>query len=221
MDDNNARAFHSLVEIGGVDIIDMLRCQKPNSYQRLVESLHKFVQKKKLISSKEYERRQVIFQHSIFPDLFCKNLALKIAHDRPEIVIASTLASANLSQFVAKRLAEINKDVSQIIPVYSYCDEGLGGNFVQMSRNSKSLSGSRVVVLSNFRDDHIPEKEVVELLRDLGCKVVGIGSLFDHKNMFEHFDGYDIEESVYHAVDVKAHLKKINNCEVCLEILKL
>ncbi len=210
MDENNAKCFHFLIHLGALDVYDFVRCPKLSNYLDLRNSLKRFASVQK-ISDIEYKKRKVIFQSPKFFDLFCKSLAQKIAPYNPEVVVASHLNSLNFAQSVATHLAYIKKDVSVVIPVYAYDMEG---GFISSSKRNKNLSNSNVVIVSNFRDSYVSENQVLELLKYYGCKIIGIGSLFDHYR--NTFTKHEAEVKVYCAVDIDSHVEKISSCEVCI-----
>lgn len=217
MDDDNAEGFHSLLKIGAIDVMGLVRCSEASPYQRLLASLSNQSHLKKLIAQVDYEKRRKIFQHSSFSRILCRNLAQKIASSKPEIVIASSLASLNFAKFVADHLALINQDIVGSVPVYAY---DLNSDFIPMSKRWRGISSYRGVIVSNFISNHALEKDVQNsLLKSFGCKTVCMGSLFENQRNRLMEDCR--ESNVYHAVDIKDHLKKLTECEKCADILKL
>lgn len=214
---NNAEGFHSLLKIGAIDAMELVRCSKASPYQRFLGSLSNQEHLKKLISQVEYKKKQRIFQHSSFNRILCRNLAQKIAPNKPDIVIASSLASLNFANFVADHLALINQEIVGSIPVYVY---NLNSNFIPISRRWRDISNYRGVIISNFIGDYTLEKEVQYYLSNyFNSKIVCTGSLFEYRRNILMEDC--LESNVYHTVDIKSHLHKIADCEECVEILKL
>jgi orotate phosphoribosyltransferase len=122
-----------------------------------------------------YISKDALYPHTKITSQLCKAIAEQFAKDRVDAVIAPVIGGVILSQWVAHHLTEITG--REVFGVYAEKD-GAGG-FVIKRGYDKLIAGKNVLVVEDMLTTGASAKKVVEAARALGCKVVGLGALFN------------------------------------------
>lgn len=120
-----------------------------------------------------YINKDALYPHTKAISKLCKILAERFAKDGVEIVIAPAVGGVILSQWTAHHLSNVYK--KEVLGTYA--DKGDNGSFVIKRGYNNFIPGKRVLVLEDNLTTGMSVKKVVDEVRKLNGKVVGVGAL--------------------------------------------
>ncbi|OHA73643.1 MAG: phosphoribosyltransferase [Candidatus Wildermuthbacteria bacterium RIFCSPLOWO2_01_FULL_48_35] len=121
-----------------------------------------------------YVNKDAVYPHTKETSRLCRAIAEQFADDGVETVVAPAIGGVILSQWTAYHLSEITE--REVFGVYAEKAEG-GDAFVIKRGYDKVVAGKNVLVVEDVLTTGGSAKKVVEAVRALGGKVVGLGAL--------------------------------------------
>ena len=121
-----------------------------------------------------YVNKDAVYPHTKETSRLCRAIAEQFADDGVETVVAPAIGGVILSQWTAYHLSEITE--REVFGVYAEKAEG-GDAFVIKRGYDKVVAGKNVLVVEDVLTTGGSAKKVVEAVRALGGKVVGLGVL--------------------------------------------
>lgn len=121
-----------------------------------------------------YVNKDALYPHTKETSFFCRVIAEEFLNDQVDVVMAPALGGIILSQWTAHHLSELTG--REILGLYAEKVEGTK-NFVIKRGYDKLLQGKRVLILEDVLTTGGSVKKVIELVRSMGGKIVGVGVL--------------------------------------------
>ena len=121
-----------------------------------------------------YVNKDAVYPHTKETSRLCRAIAEQFADDGVETVVDPAIGGVILSQWTAYHLSEITE--REVFGVYAEKAEG-GDAFVIKRGYDKVVAGKNVLVVEDVLTTGGSAKKVVEAVRALGGKVVGLGAL--------------------------------------------
>ncbi|KJS83737.1 MAG: hypothetical protein JM58_12105 [Peptococcaceae bacterium BICA1-8] len=117
--------------------------------------------------SEQYVQCALLLKEPRIAEKVCRDLADKFADEQPEMVVGPALGGIIAAYEVARSLG-----------VPGIFAERENGNMT-LRRGFNVEKGQRIVVIEDVITTGGSSQEVVELLENLGAKVIGVGSIID------------------------------------------
>lgn len=121
-----------------------------------------------------YINKDAVYLHTKETSDLCRAIAEQFADDSVEVVIAPAIGGVILSQWTAHYLSEITG--CEVFSVYAEKMEN-GDAFIIKRGYDKIVVGKNVLVVEDVLTTGGSARKVVELTRDLGGNIVGVGVL--------------------------------------------
>ncbi len=121
-----------------------------------------------------YINKDAIYPHTRATSQFCQAIAEEFAIDEVEVVIAPAIGGVILSQWVAYHLSVMTN--REVLGVYAEKSED-GKSFLIKRGYDKFIAGKNVLVAEDILTTGGSVKKVIEAVRAIGGKVVGVGAL--------------------------------------------
>lgn len=124
-----------------------------------------------------YVNKDAVYPHTKKTSRLCEAIALHFAGDDVDVVIAPAIGGVILSQWTAHHLTEMTKLFGrEVLGVYAEKAE-TGDAFVIKRGYDKIVAGQNVLVVEDVLTTGGSAKKVIEAVRALGGKVIGLGVL--------------------------------------------
>ncbi len=167
------RSFNKLWEYD-VDILNELKTR-----DFIVEG--HFVYSSRLHGN-DFVRISEIFEDSHFVHRLGGLIAGEFIADEIDMVVGRVLSATLLGQAVAYHLATLTEKKVLLFTAHG----GVGGTYNFKNGVSKRIKGERILIVEDIVDSGGTAGKVVELVRRLGGKVVGVGSLCNRGDTTPH-----------------------------------
>ena len=129
-----------------------------------------------------YVNKDAIYPHTMQISLLCQEIARRFASDGVEVVVAPAVGGVILSQWVAYHLTIISG--SQVLGIYADKAED-GQSFVIKRGYDKVATGKNVLVVEDVLTTGDSAKKVIEVIRTLRGRVIGLGVLCNRGQVTE------------------------------------
>lgn len=120
--------------------------------------------------SDKYMQCAKLFEHPKESEELCRDLALYFSGDRIDVVAGPAIGGIIMAYEVARALGTRT--------LFAEREEGV----MRLRRGFRVEPGERVLVVEDVVTTGGSVKEVIELLREAGAEVVGVGSVVDRSN---------------------------------------
>ena len=122
----------------------------------------------------DYVNKDAIYPSTTNTSLLGQEIAERFYNDEVEVVIAPAIGGVILSQWTAYHLSDglFGREVLSI-----YAEKSESGGFIIKRGYDKLVAGKRVLVVEDVLTTGGSAKAVVEAVRTIGGKVVGLGAL--------------------------------------------
>lgn len=121
-----------------------------------------------------YVNKDAVYPHTVQTSRLCRAIAKEFIHDNVEVVIAPAIGGVILSQWAAYHLTQIIG--REVLGVYAEKSEN-GEVFIIKRGYDRLIVGKNVLVVEDVLTTGGSVKKVIETVRILGGKVVGLGVL--------------------------------------------
>ncbi len=120
-----------------------------------------------------YVNKDAVYPHTKETELLCKQIALRFAGHRIDVVVGPVIGAVILSYAVARNLSELND--REVLGVYA---EKTGDGGFDIKRGyDKLIRGKRVLVVEDVLTTGESVRKVVQAVRSAGGDVVGVAAL--------------------------------------------
>jgi len=119
------------------------------------------------LHSDRYVQCALLLKEPAVAEKVCKDLAERFRHEKPEIVVGPALGGIIASYEVARSL--------NVPGIFAERENGQ----MTLRRGFRVEKGQRALVIEDVITTGGSSQEVVELLENLGAKVIGVGSIID------------------------------------------
>lgn len=150
------------------------------------------------LHSGAYIQCALVLQHPKYAEKLCKGLASKFKKERPTVVIAPALGGISVSYEVARALG--------VRSIFTEREAGV----MKLRRGFSLNKKDRVVALEDVITTGGSLEEVINIIRDSGAKLVGVGALVDRS-------GQDLDFGVKFESLLKVDIEKYQpqDCPLC------
>lgn len=121
-----------------------------------------------------YINKDAVYPHTKLTSELCFEIAKHFENSGAEVVVAPALGGVILSQWVAFHLSQLSG--SEVLGVYSE-KSASGQDFILARGYDRMVSKRRCLLLEDVLTTGGSIKKVVDLVRNLGGEVVGVGAL--------------------------------------------
>lgn len=121
-----------------------------------------------------YVNKDALYPHTKDTSKLCREIAKQFADDNVEVVVAPAIGGVILSQWVAYHLSQMTG--REILGVYAEKTDS-GDEFVIKRGYDKLIKGKNVLVVEDILTTGGSVKKVIEVVRSLGGKVIGLGAI--------------------------------------------
>ncbi|TSC86462.1 MAG: orotate phosphoribosyltransferase [Parcubacteria group bacterium Gr01-1014_8] len=156
-----------------------------------------------------YINKDAIYPYTRETSALCRAMAEKFKDLNIEVVVGPAVGAAILSQWVAYHLSEMNgHDVLGI-----YADKDGQGGFILKRGFDKLAEGKRVIVVEDLMTTGGSVKKVIDVVRQKGAEVVGVGVVCNRGNVLPE----DIGDppKLISLVDVQLDSWEAADCALC------
>jgi orotate phosphoribosyltransferase len=148
--------------------------------------------------SDKYLQCAKIFQYTKYSEELCKTLAEKFKNDNIDIVIGPAIGAIQMAY-----------EVSRWVDVKNIFTERVNGKMV-LRRNFNIEKNMNVLVVEDVITTGGSVKEVIEIVRENGANIIGVGVIVDRSNGKIDF-GAKLESVI--SMDVTSY--EPDNCPLC------
>jgi orotate phosphoribosyltransferase len=127
-----------------------------------------------------YVNKDSVFPHIWKTSQLCKKLSTEFLYDHVEAVIGPTIGGVIMSQWTTMHLSDIMR--KEVLAVYA---ERIGDEFVIKRGYDELIAGKNVLVVEDVLTTGETAKKVVEAVRAVGGKVIGLGALCNRGGVTE------------------------------------
>lgn len=120
-----------------------------------------------------YVNKDAIYPHTELISSLCERIATHFLARDPQVVAAPALGGIILSQWTAHHLTRLSG--AEVLSVYA--EKADDGTFIIKRGYDRLLSGKRVLIVEDVLTTGGSVKKVIELVRQIGGNVVGVGAL--------------------------------------------
>ena len=159
-----------------------------------------------------YVNKDAIFPHTRITSQLCRAIADHFWGNDVEVVAGPTQGGAIMAQWVAFWYYRYDYRPPSAPPLAVYAEEG-GEKRVFHRGYDKLISGKRVLVVDDVLTTGGTVRKVVEAVRDLGGKVVGVGVIANRGKVTAQDVG-DVPE-LFALVDVNMESFAPEECPLC------
>lgn len=158
-----------------------------------------------------YVNKDAVYPYTEDISRLCEAVAGQFFRNNEEVdvVVGPALGGIVLTQWVAHHLTRVM--CSTVLAVYA--EKTADGNFVFTRGYDKLVAGRRVLVVEDILNTGGSVKKVVDLVRETGGYVIGIGALCNRGGVTAHDVG-DVPKLVS-LVDVSLDAWDANDCPLC------
>lgn len=121
----------------------------------------------------EYINKDALFMRPYVLGRLCEQIALKFVASKADVVLAPAVGGALIAQWVAYHL-HARTIGTEVLALYA---DKEGGGFVLKRGYDAFVPGKNVLVVEDILNTGSSVKQIVELTRELGGNVVGVGAI--------------------------------------------
>lgn len=128
----------------------------------------------------QYVNKDALYPHTEIISSLCKEIANRFSKDKIEAVVAPAIGGVILSQWIAHHLTQIcNKEV---LAVYAEKNEN---GFIIKRGYDQLIKNKNVLIAEDILTTGGSVKKVMEAVRMIPCKVIGISALCNRGGLTE------------------------------------
>ncbi len=163
-----------------------------------------------------YVNKDAVYPYTEDISQLCEAIAGQFFRNNEEVdvVVGPALGGIVLTQWVAHHLTRLS--CSTVLAVYA--EKGPDGNFIFTRGYDKLVTGRRVLVVEDILNTGGSVRKVVDLVRQTGGYVVGIGALCNRGGVTIHDVG---DSKLISLVDISMDAWDANNCPLCAKGLPI
>jgi len=157
-----------------------------------------------------YVNKDAIYPHTVETSRLCRAIAEEFVSSNVRVVIAPAIGGVILSQWTAFHLSRLTGET-----VFGIYAEKEGDEFVVRRGYDKILLGRNVLVVEDVLTTGGSVKKVIEVTRNLGGNVVGLGALCNRGGVTPK----DVADppKLFTLIDLKLDMWDEADCPLCAE----
>ncbi len=162
--------------------------------------------------SSVYVNKDALYLHTEVIALLCQRMAQLYDADQIDVVVGPVLGGIVLSQWVTHFL-NVRRSAGETLAVYAEKEgDGPGKNFLLRRGYDRYIAGKNVLVVEDVLTTGGSARQVIELVRQYGGKVVGLSALCNRGNV-QPRDVGDVPIST--LVDITLETFAADECPFC------
>jgi orotate phosphoribosyltransferase len=123
------------------------------------------------LHSRQYFQCALVLQYPRIAEQLCKELAAKLKHTAPQVVVSPAMGGLFVGHEVARAL-----DVRHM-----FVEKNAAGK-LELRRNFQIAAGEKVLVVEDVVTRGGRVQETIDIMRGLGADLVGVGTLVDRSD---------------------------------------
>jgi len=162
------------------------------------------------LHTENYINKDAIYLHPDEIASLAKCIAYEYRDAGIEAVLGPAMGGVILSQWVAFHLSRMTK--RDVLAVYADKDE-TGRGFVMKRGYDRAIIGKRILIVEDVINTGGSVKKAVDLARENGCKVVGVGALCNRGGATHEKVGHP--GKLTSVIDIKFETWTEDECPLC------